>query len=123
MLDLSPFTFVPEFTREARYNGVPLEHGAVLSIRQEGGRAIGDFSHERGGSGHALSGRSDHATAYVRDCEPAFGVAAPKLRDTLTVFDNCDQTDYSVIGILERRSGAYKLLVEKRNSRRINTGK
>lgn len=123
MLDLSPFTFVPEFTRTALYNETPLEHGAILSIKQDGGRAIGDFSHEKGGSGHALSGRSDHATAYIRDCEEAIREAPPKLRDMLTVFDGRDPTDYSVIGVLERRSGVYKLLVEKRNSRRINVGK
>ncbi len=113
MLDLSPFTFVPELTREALYNESPLEHGAVFASEQQGGT-----------DGRArAAGSADRAVAYVRESEEAVRNAPPKVRDTVTVKDGRDYIDYTVVSVLETRAGAVKLLLERRGSRRIETGR
>lgn len=120
-IDLADDIFSAGLQSPAEYNGVHLEHGAVLSRRFEQGRpgVAGEYRPQ------IREGAGDHATIYLHAGEPVFTAnGRPKIGAVVTIIDRPDGADgWRVRGVKGQKAGIYELLCEREGSRIVTTDK
>lgn len=120
-IDLSDDIFSAGLESPADYNGVHLEHGAILSRRFDQGRpgVAGEYRPQ------IREGAGDHATIYLHAGETVFVAnGRPKVGDAVAVSEeNGVSESWKVRGIKGQKAGIYELLCERGRSRAVTTDK
>lgn len=112
---------IPDFVSKALYNGVELEHGAIVSRRFDQGRpgVAGEFRPQ------IREGAGDHSTIYLHGKEEVFKASGnPKVNDTIRISESLEEfQDYKVRGMRGPKGGFFEILAEKIGTRIMNTNK
>jgi len=112
---------IPDFVSKALYNGVELEHGAIVSKRFDQGRpgVAGEFRPQ------IREGAGNHSTIYLHAKEEVFKAnGSPKVGDAIRIAEELGAfQDYKVRGTKGAKGGFYEILAETVGSRIMNTDK
>lgn len=115
-MDLTKYTFISALTKEATYNGNPLQFGAIVERRFDQGRpgVAGEYRPQ------IREGSANHATIRIRAVEGF----VPSIGDVMEVKDDYGNwEEWRVRGEKRSYGGVIELLCEIKGSRAVASGR